>query len=223
MGRVEDGQPVHDLGMVHRGVPGDGSAPVVADHQRGLGTALSDETADVVGQLVGGVGRDAGRPRRQVVAAHVGCDDAKSRRRERCDLLPPAKPELREAVQQNDQRPIAGLDVMQPRVVVELGVALTKFAGQEAWRLLFRHPTRAAGVVLARAHCDLPWGCFTNDGYAFPISWHHPVCSVRRGQGSSGWRSRLLASRPFAPPSSRSQSAGLAASRLPTPASCASG
>ena len=62
MGRVEDGQPVHDLGVVHRGGPGDGSAPVVADQQRGLGTAFVDEIADVGGQLVGVVGLDAVRP-----------------------------------------------------------------------------------------------------------------------------------------------------------------
>jgi hypothetical protein len=34
-------------------------------------------------------------------------------------------------MQQNDQRPIAGLDVMQPHVA-DLGVALTKFAAQES-------------------------------------------------------------------------------------------
>jgi hypothetical protein len=63
MGRVEDGQPIHDLRVVHRGGPGGGSAPVVTDQQRGLGTEFSDQTADVGGQLVGGVGRDAGRLR----------------------------------------------------------------------------------------------------------------------------------------------------------------
>ena len=59
MGCVEDGQPVHDLGMVHRGGPGGGSAPVVTHQQRGLGPAFADEIADVGGQLVGVVRRDA--------------------------------------------------------------------------------------------------------------------------------------------------------------------
>jgi hypothetical protein len=58
MGRVEDGQPVDDLRVVHCGGPGGGSAPVVAHQQRGLGTAFVDETADVVGQLAGVVRRD---------------------------------------------------------------------------------------------------------------------------------------------------------------------
>ena len=63
MGRVEDGQPVDDLGVVHRGGPGGGSAPVVTHQQRGLGTAFVDEIADVGGQLVGVIGRDAIRLR----------------------------------------------------------------------------------------------------------------------------------------------------------------
>ena len=43
-------------------------------------------------------------------------DDPETRRRERRDLFSPAEPELREAVQQNDQRPIAGLDVVQVHI-----------------------------------------------------------------------------------------------------------
>ena len=126
MGRVEDGQPVDDLGVVHRERPGRGSAPVVADHERGLGAALLDETADVGGQLAGAVGGDAVRFGGQVVSPQVGRDDAEARCRERRDLQPPAVPELREAVQQNDQRPVAGFDVMQPHFP-DVGVALPKF------------------------------------------------------------------------------------------------
>jgi hypothetical protein len=44
----------------------------------------------------------------------------------RRDLQPPAVPELREAVQQNDERPVAGLDVMQPHVP-DIGVAVPEF------------------------------------------------------------------------------------------------
>ena len=39
------------------------------------------------------------------------------------DLPPPAEPELREAVQQDDQRPVSRLDVMQLHVA-DVGVAL---------------------------------------------------------------------------------------------------
>jgi len=61
VGRVEDSQPVHDLGMVHREGPGDGSAPVMPDQQRGLGAAFVDQAADVVDQRADVVGRDAVR------------------------------------------------------------------------------------------------------------------------------------------------------------------
>ena len=59
MGRVEDGESVDHLGVVHRGGPGDASAPVVTDQQRGLGTEFSDEAADVGGEQVDGVGFEA--------------------------------------------------------------------------------------------------------------------------------------------------------------------
>jgi hypothetical protein len=75
--------------------------------------------------MVGVVGLHVGRPRRQVVAAHVGCDDAKTRVCEWLDLPPPAEPELGEAVQQNDQRAFTHLDVMQAHIA-DVGVALTK-------------------------------------------------------------------------------------------------
>ena len=59
MGRVEDGESVDHLGVVHRGRPGDGSAPVVTDQQRGPGTEFSDQAADVGGEQVDGVGLEA--------------------------------------------------------------------------------------------------------------------------------------------------------------------
>ena len=56
MSGVEDGESVDHLGVVHRGRPGDGSAPVVTDQQRGLGTEFSYESADVSGEQVDAVG-----------------------------------------------------------------------------------------------------------------------------------------------------------------------
>ncbi len=71
------------------------------------------------------VSRDAVRLRRQVIAARVRCDDPESSRRERLDLPAPPVPELGETVQQDDQRPLAGLDVVQS-LVADLGVPLVK-------------------------------------------------------------------------------------------------
>jgi hypothetical protein len=41
--------------MVHRDGPGDAAAPVVTDQERGLGTELADQSADVVGEQVDAV------------------------------------------------------------------------------------------------------------------------------------------------------------------------
>ena len=59
MGRVEDGESIDYLGVIHRGGPGDAPAPVVTNQMRGLGAALYDQAADVGGEQVDGVGRDA--------------------------------------------------------------------------------------------------------------------------------------------------------------------
>jgi hypothetical protein len=125
MSRVEDGESVDHLGVVHRGRPGDGPAPVVTDQQRGLLAELSDEAADVVGEQVDPVRLEAVWLRGQVVATSVGGDDPKTGRRKRRDLQPPTEPELREAVQQNDQRAVTSLDVMQA-LTANLGVTLPK-------------------------------------------------------------------------------------------------
>jgi hypothetical protein len=55
MSRVEDGEPLDHLGMVHCDGPGDASAPVVTDQQRRLGTEFPNEAADVGGEQVDGV------------------------------------------------------------------------------------------------------------------------------------------------------------------------
>jgi len=107
----------------------------VTDQQRGLLTERADEAADVVGEQVDAVGLEALRLRRQVDATRVGCDDPEARRRERLDLSPPPEPELREAVQQNDQRTIPGLDVVQ-RLIADFGVPLAKLDPRSGSRLV---------------------------------------------------------------------------------------
>src|SRR5690242_4931698 len=113
--------------MVHRGRPRDRPAPVVTNQQRRLGATFPDETTNVCGQSIAVVVRDSAGSRGQVVAAHVRHDDTKPGRYERLDLTPPAEPELGKAVQQNNERSIAGFNIMQLNVI-ELGVALTESA-----------------------------------------------------------------------------------------------
>jgi hypothetical protein len=125
MGGVEDGESVDNLGVVHRDGPGNAPAPVVADQERRLGTEPFNEAADVVGEQIDPILLEALRLRRQVDATRVRGDDPKTCCHERRDLQPPTEPELREAVQQNDQRPVTGLDVMQG-LVADLGITLPK-------------------------------------------------------------------------------------------------
>ena len=66
---------------------------------------------------------------------------------ERFDLEPPAVPELREAVQQEDERPLSGLDVVQLHVA-DVGVALTDVAAQEFCRLLAGSPVWLAVLLI---------------------------------------------------------------------------
>jgi hypothetical protein len=86
MGRVEDGESVDHLRVVHRDGPGDASAPVVTDQKRGLGTELPDESADVGGEQVDAVVLEILWLRRQIVATRVGRDDPKTRRCKRRNL-----------------------------------------------------------------------------------------------------------------------------------------
>jgi hypothetical protein len=116
----------------------------VADEVRGAGAAFLDEPADVGGELVARVGRDVLRTRRQVVAAHVGCDHAETCLRERLELCPPPVPELGEAVEQDDQWPVTELDVVQSHVV-EFGIPLT-----EVGALVQHGDSSAVGLLLAR-------------------------------------------------------------------------
>jgi hypothetical protein len=125
MRRVEDRESVDHLGVIHRGDPGDAPSPVVAHQQRGLGTAFFDEAADVVGEQIDGVGLEPIWLRRKVVATRIRGDHPKTRLYERPDLSPPTEPELWEAVQQNDQRPFTGLDVMQA-LLADLRITLPK-------------------------------------------------------------------------------------------------
>jgi hypothetical protein len=110
----------------------------VPDDHRGFLTELVDEPADVLGRLVGRVVGELLQSRRQVVAAEVGRDDAEARVDERLDLLPPAVPELREAVQQEDLWSSAGLDVVQLGVAdSSVALAETRIGGGDGDALVW--------------------------------------------------------------------------------------
>jgi hypothetical protein len=125
---VEDCEPLDDLAVVHRRKPGHNSTPVVTSQEGSLATALDDQIADIPRQGINVVGRHARGLRGEVVAAHIWCDDPKAGLGKGGDLVAPAVPELRKAVQEDDQGSLARFDVMQPHLV-KVGVALPQVPG----------------------------------------------------------------------------------------------
>ncbi len=130
MGAVEDRQPLHDLRVVRRRRPGGPGSPVVSDQEGPFRSPFADQVADVGRQQVGAVCGHVRRARREVVAARVGRNDAKAGLRKRRDLPAPTEPELREAVQQDDERTVSRLDVVDS-YVLELGVSVLQADGLE--------------------------------------------------------------------------------------------
>ena len=78
----------------------------------GASPDLRDHAGDVFGEIRQAIGRGIARFRRVVVAAQIDGDHVKARRGQRRDLMPPRVPELRKAVQQDDERTAAGFDVV---------------------------------------------------------------------------------------------------------------
>jgi hypothetical protein len=125
---VEDCEPLDDLAVVHRRKPGHNSTPVMTSQEGSLATALDDQIADIPRQEINVVGRHARGLRGEVVAAHIWCDDPKASLGKGGDLVAPAVPELRKAMQQDDQGSLTCFDVMQSHLV-KVGIALPHIPG----------------------------------------------------------------------------------------------
>ena len=104
---VEDDSAVDLLRTSSRQMPRQNRAPVMADQGERRSPYCCCEAEHVVSQHIHHVGPKTLGLAGEIVAALVGHQDAKASRRERLDLMPPAIPELREAMQQNDQRPVS--------------------------------------------------------------------------------------------------------------------
>jgi hypothetical protein len=103
--RVEDGEPLDDARVTRGRRPGDHAAPVVPDDRRPFPTQRPDEGGHVARERLRVV-----RPAslRLAVAAQVGRDGAVSGGRQRGQLVAPGARQLREAVQQEDERAVVG-------------------------------------------------------------------------------------------------------------------
>jgi hypothetical protein len=104
-----DGDELREpVGVVDREPPADRGPPVVAGDRRPVPAVGVDHPENVAGEFVDAVVGDRGRLLREVVSALVRHDDAVARARERSDRLVPAVPELRKAVEEDEQFPVFG-------------------------------------------------------------------------------------------------------------------
>ncbi len=106
MRRIEDRQPFQPPGMLGRRPPGHRGAPVVTHQAEPVETAGVGQGDHVPGQGVQPVGADALRLVAEIVAPLVRRDHPEPGLGQGPDQLPPAVPELREAVQEDHRRPI---------------------------------------------------------------------------------------------------------------------
>jgi hypothetical protein len=89
---------------------------VADDRGRALAERV-DQPHDIAGQVKDAVCVDRRGTIGLAVAALVGCHDAEARLGERGNLMAPRVPRFRKPMAQNDQRPLAGLDVVHPDAV----------------------------------------------------------------------------------------------------------
>src|SRR5262249_27177933 len=111
MRRIEHHRAFADLGVLGRNVPGDGTAPVVANDNCTCFAQVPDEIDYVACERVEIVWPGAVSV---IVAAQIGGDDAETGLGERRDLIAPGPPEFREAVEQEHQRASTLGDVVHP-------------------------------------------------------------------------------------------------------------
>ena len=119
--RVEDRDAVHPLGMARRERPGDDLHRSRAPRRARVARPAARSAPRCPTRAVPSCTPPGSAAGPEVVAAQVGCDDAKAGRGERRHLRAPGAPVLREAMQQHDERAGAPLDVVQADAVVERG------------------------------------------------------------------------------------------------------
>ena len=116
MRRIDDHELVQGLRVRHGVAPGHGPAPVVRDQHEFLVPQVFSQLTDVLDQDARLVLLHLGRAVGQVETAQVG------RHREMVaaellELLFPAIPKLGKTVQEQDQRPLPGMGVVQTHAV----------------------------------------------------------------------------------------------------------
>ena len=122
MGGVQDDEGIQLLRMGVGVGPGHGAAPVVADQCRPAAAQLVDDCVDIVAEVPHPVGLNPVRLVALVVAAQVDRDDVVILGQGR-DLIAPGEPEIREPVEQEEERTGALVDVVELHAARTVDVA----------------------------------------------------------------------------------------------------
>ena len=122
--RVDDDQPLDEVRTVHPQRPRRRTAPVVRHDGRADGTKVPDHRREIPGDRPSAVRVDPARLVGEVVAAEIERHGAKPGLGQRGQLPAPRVPEVREAVDEDDQRPVAGLDRVQSDAAIARDKAL---------------------------------------------------------------------------------------------------
>ncbi len=98
-------------------MPCDRRAPIVSDNHGGLFTERIEHADHVSDEVKQRVALDFGGPIRQAVAAHIGRNGVKSRRRQRAQLMAPRIPGFRKSMTEQHQRAAALLGDMNANAI----------------------------------------------------------------------------------------------------------
>src|ERR1700751_3104257 len=129
MRRVGDGETVKAFRPRRCDPPSNPPAPIVTDNRKAARAPTIGKAENVGCELIEIIGRDVLRFFAQIVTALVRCDDVKTCRCERQDVVFPGSPVFREAMEQEQQRAVvrASLGEMQ-RYSVDPHIGETKLA-----------------------------------------------------------------------------------------------
>src|SRR5579863_2245367 len=101
--RIDSDHAGHTIGMSHRHLPDDKSAPVVSDEYRLVDLQIIEQTDEIAGQVLEVVGCDRLRLVARAITTLIRRDHPNTRLAQRFDLMTPGKRDLRPAVAENER------------------------------------------------------------------------------------------------------------------------
>jgi len=103
---IQDDQPIQALRIGTCDTPADSTAPIVPDNRGTIAPGRIDQSDNIRRKEIDPIGADPCRLVARIIAPLVRSPDTVSQSGQKLDLVAPAIPELRKAVQQNHKRPL---------------------------------------------------------------------------------------------------------------------